>query len=276
MALNVTIDKRPNSMLLVVLIIMAVGIYMAIISVHSLITGSEYEGMLIFDSLDSFSAGIISSIFAVLFLLLGFTLWKMVSISRMIILSFAGLGAVFYPLKGLILLSEITKTGHDITGSEVMNSILTVLGIIFSIFVLLILSRQDVILSFDANEMVRTKRHLGFLKEKMVIGRKRCNDGEITKAELSNLKSECLAEERVLKARIRHFEKVRLIRERKIKERLEKKKKAKEEKIKSRQEKKEEKEEKKASKESEDEEEDEEEENSKDKNKTQKKSKEKK
>jgi hypothetical protein len=271
MALNVTIEKRPNSILLVVMIIMAIGIYMAIISVHALITDSQYEGILVMESMDSITTAIISTVLAVIFFILGYTLWKMVSISRIIILSFAGLGAVLYPLRGLVLASEMTQKGHEITGGEVISSILTVLGIIISIFTLLILSRQDVILAFEANEMVRIKKLLGFLKEKMEIGRKRCNEGEITKAELSKLRSECLAEERVLKGRIRHFEKVRLVRERKIKERLEKKEKAKEERIKSRQEKKEEKEERKAKKEEEDHEESEESENVEKKQKPKKK-----
>lgn len=273
MALNIVIEKRPNSIMLVVMIIMAIGIYMAIISVHALITKSEYEGMLVLESLDSLSAAIFSSILAAIFLILGYTLWKMVSISRVVILSCAGLGAVLYPLKGLVLASEMAQKGHEVTGSEVISSILTVLGIIISIFALLILSRQDVILAFEANEMVGIKKRLGILKEKMEIGRKRCNEGEITKAELSKLRSECLAEERVLKGRIRHFEKVRLVRERKIKDRLEKKEKAKEEKIKSRQEKKEEKEERKAKKGEEEEEESKESEKS---EKNQKKSKKKK
>ncbi len=65
----------------------------------------------------------------------------------------------------------------------------------------------------------------------MERGRKRCADGEISKAELSKLRSECLTEERDLKGRIRHFDKVRLVRERKIKDRLEKKEKAREEKL---------------------------------------------
>jgi hypothetical protein len=108
--------------------------------------------------------------------------------------------------------------------------------------------------------MVRTKKHIVMLKEKMEIGRKRCNEGEISKAELANLRSECLAEERVLKGRIRHFEKVRLVRERKIKDRLEKKKKAKEERIEKRLKKKMQKEEKEEEESEGDEEEEKEEE----------------
>jgi hypothetical protein len=235
---------------------MAIGVYMAIISVHALITGSEYviDGVLIFTYLESSTAGILSMITAVIILIMGFSLWKMVKVSRIIILAIAGLGTVFYPLKALVLASELSQPGHDITGPDAINSLLTVLGIFFSIFVLLILSRQEVILAFEANEVVRIRRRLAFLREKMDIGRKRCNEGEISKAELSKLRSECLTEERDLKGRIRHFDKVRLTRERKIKDRLEKKKETKEEKLKKRAEKEKEKEEKKAKKESEEEE----------------------
>jgi hypothetical protein len=262
MAMNVTIEKRPNSILIVVLLIMAVGVYMALVSVHALVTGSEYviEGILILTYLDSFSAGILSLVMALIILILGFSLWNMMKESRMIILAISGLGTVFYPLKALVLASELTQKGHVITGPETISSILTVLGIFFSLFVLLTLSRQEVILAFEANEVVRIKRRLAYLKEKMERGRKRCADGEISKAELSKLRSECLTEERDLKGRIRHFDKVRLVRERKIKDRLEKKKKAKEEKLKKKAKKEEEAEEKKAEKESKEEESEEEDE----------------
>lgn len=256
MALNVTIEKRPNSMILVVLLIIAVGIYMALISVHALATGYEYviDGVLILTYLDSLSAGILSLIAAVLILILGFSLWKMLKLARIIILVVSGLGMVFYPLKALVLASELSETGHVITGTEAISGVVTILGIFFSLFVLIILSRQEIILAFEANEVVRIKRRLAYLRERMEIGRKRCADGEITKAELSKLRSECLTEERNLKGQIRHFDKVRLVRERKIKDRLEKKEKAKEEKMKKRAEKMEKKEEKNGKNESEGEE----------------------
>jgi hypothetical protein len=256
LALNVSIEKRPNYILLIVVGLLAVGIYMAIISVHALITGSEYEGILVLESLDSTTSALVSVIFGVIFFILGFGLWNMMGWTRAVILIFAGLGVVFYPLRGLLIAANLSD---PVLTSEIIGIIFTVLGILFSIFVLLILSKQEVILAFEANEMVRIRRRIGFLNEKMEIGRKRCNEGEISKAELSNLRSECLAEERMLKGRIRHFEKVRLGRERKIKERLEKKKKSKEEKIEKRMEKKAEKEEKKKEKEEEEEEEEEEE-----------------
>ena len=180
---------------------------------------------------------------AVIILVLGYSLWRMVGISRTIIMAISGLGIVFYPLKALIMASELLQPNHEITGSEAISAVLTVLGIFFSLFVLLVLSRQEVILAFEANEVVRIKRRLVHLREKMEVGRKRCAEGEITKAELSKLRSECLTEERELKGRIRHFDKVRLARERKIKDRLEKKEKAKEEKAKRRKEKMEEEEE---------------------------------
>jgi hypothetical protein len=251
MAVNVTIEKRPNTILIVVLLIMAVGVYMALISVHALVTGTEYvvDGIMVLTYLDSFSAGILSLVMAIIILILGFSLWNMVKESRMIILAISGLGTVFYPLKALILASELAQEGHVITGSETVSAILTVLGIFFSLFVLLTLSKQEVILAFEANEVVRIRRKLVLLKEKVERGRKRCAEGEISKAELSKLRSECLTEERDLKGRIRHFDKVRLTRERKIKDRLEKKKKAKEERLK-----------KKARKEEEEEEEEEEDE----------------
>jgi hypothetical protein len=233
MPLNITVEKRPNSILLVVLLPITLGIYMIVTAVHAMVTETEYilDGILVLASLDSFSAGILSLIIGIVFFILGFGLWNMMGWSRIIILSFAGLGVVFYPLRGLVLASNLADSGHVVVTAEIVSGILTIMGIVISIIVLMILSRQEVILAFEANEMVRTKKRIVLLKEKMEIGRKRCNEGEITKAELSNLRSECLAEERVLKGRIRHFEKVRLVRERKIKDRLEKKIKAKEDKI---------------------------------------------
>jgi hypothetical protein len=179
MAMNVTIEKRPNSILIVVLLIMAVGVYMALISVHALATGTEYvvDGILVLTYLDSFSAGILSLFIAAIILILGFSLWNMVKESRMIILAISGLGTVFYPLKALILASELTQEGHVVTGSETVSAILTVLGIFFSLFVLLTLSKQEVILAFEANEVVRIRRKLILLKEKIERGRKRCAEG---------------------------------------------------------------------------------------------------
>ena len=255
LALNISIEKRPNYIILIVVGLLAVGIYMAIISVHALITGSEYEGILVLESLDSTTSALVSVVFGVIFFILGFGLWNMMGWTRIVILMFAGLGIVFYPLRGLVIAADLAAPNYAVLTSDIIGVILTVLGVIFSFFVLLILSKQEVILAFEANEMVRIRRRIGFLKEKMEIGRKRCNEGEISKAELSNLRSECLAEERLLKGRIRHFEKVRLGRERKIKERLEKKEKSKEEKIEKRKEKEAQKEEKKKEKEEEEEEE---------------------
>jgi hypothetical protein len=190
----------------------------------------------------------------------------MVGSFRTIILVIAGLGAVFYPLKGLLLVATFADPDYGITGDDMISVVLTILGIIFSIIIIFILTKQEVILAFEANEMVRIKRRIAHTKEKMAIGRKRCNEGEITKAELSKLRSECLTEERDLKGRIRHFEKVRLTRERKIKERLDKKKESKEKK-------KAKIDEKKAQKEEEEEEEEEEKEDEKDNNAEKQKSK---
>jgi hypothetical protein len=257
LALNVSIEKRPNNIMLIVVGLLAVGIYATIISIHALITGSEYEGFLILESLDPTTSALVAIVFGVIFFILGFGLWNMMGWTRIVILLLAGLGIVFYSLRGLVMAATIADPNYAVVTSDIIGGISTVIGILFSIFVLMVLSKQKVILAFEANEVVRIRTRIGFLKEKVEIGRKRCNEGEISKAELSNLRSECLAEERTLKGRIRHFEKVRLGRERKIKDRLEKKKKSMEEKIEKRQEKKTQKEEKKKEKESEGEEEEE-------------------
>jgi hypothetical protein len=231
MPLNIKVEKRPGNILLVFLLLIALGIYMALVTIYALITESEIEGILVLESLDSSTAGLVSLAFSALFFILGYGIWKVAGWARTILMAFGVLGAVFYPLKGLIMAANMSDKDYDILTSDVIGGILTVIGIIISIVILLILSRPEVILAFEANEVVRIRTRIAYLNEKMEFGRKRCNDGEISKAEFSSLKSECIAEERILKGRIRHFDKVRLSRERKIKERIKRKEETKEERM---------------------------------------------
>ena len=94
-----------------------------------------------------------------------------------------------------------------------------------------------------------TKRKISAIEHKIHLGKQRCNAGEMSKAELANLRSECLTKEKVLRGRIRHLDKIRLGRERKQKEAEDRKVERWEEKQARKEKKKAEKEEKKAEKE---------------------------
>lgn len=249
-------DKSLGVMLVAILSL-ALGVCMVVVALIALITGSDAikDNIQIFASLNVVVAVGISVVFAVLFFAVGFGLWYLRGWSKTILLVFSMLGVVLYPLKGLLLASSLASKESEIATSEIINVIFAVLGFVLSAFVLWYLSQPNVILTFEAREMTLTKNRIRALDEKIELGRHQCSAGEITKAELSRLRSDCIAEERLLRSKIRHLEKLRLSRERKLKDTAARKKEAREEKQakkeEKRAEKKAKKEEKKAEKEEE-------------------------
>ncbi|UCG69239.1 MAG: hypothetical protein JSV09_15915 [Thermoplasmata archaeon] len=233
---------------IVAIIIIALGIVLFLGALYTVVTRSDaiIDNVRIFSLLDVMVAADVLAAVAGLFFFVGFGMWFLRGWAKSILLVLSMLSIVLYPLTGLLLISSVAENEWEVETSEIVSAIFTVLGIILSMFFLWYLSRPKVVLAFEAREMSLTKKKIRALEEKIELGRQQCNAGEITKAELSKLRSDCLAEERLLRAKIRHYEKVRLGRERKIKETALKKKEAKEEKLAKEEEKRSEKEEKKA------------------------------
>ncbi len=228
-------NDKPFVVTILAIISLALGISGIVGALIALVIGSDIiiGNIQILASLDLTVGAIVSIIFAVLFIVIGYGLWKLMGWPKTILLVISMLGVVIFPLRSLLLASSLyslSKEGSKIETSEIIAMILTVLGVIFSVFILWYLSRPGVILAFEAKEMTSLKKRIRGLEERIELGRQRCNAGEISKAELSRLRSDCIAEERLLRARVRHFEKVRLSRERKIKEKLKSKEEARKEK----------------------------------------------
>jgi hypothetical protein len=242
--------KKLLGLKIVAIIIIALGIFLFLGGLYAAVTRSDavIDNVRIFSLMDVMVAAYVLAVVAGLFFLVGFGMWFLRGWAKSILLVLSMLGIVLYPLTGLLLVSSVAENEWKVETSEIVSAIFTVLGIILSVYFLWYLSRPRVVLAFEAREMTLAKKKIRALEEKIELGRQQCNTGEITKAELSKLRSDCLAEERLLRARIRHFEKVRLGRERKIKERLQKKEEAKEEKLEQKEEKRAQKEEKKAEK----------------------------
>jgi hypothetical protein len=231
----------------------ALGFAMVASSIFSIVTDSNsiYENIRLLSSLDLAFASIVAVILSVPFFFTGLGLWFLRGWAKTILTVLAALGIIYFVLSGLLLASALSDEGEMVT-SDIIGAVIIAIGILLSVLIIWFFTRQSMILSFEAKEMKLTKRKIRALEEKIELGRQRCNAGEISKAELSKLRADCLAEERLLRARIRHFEKIRLSRERKIKDRIESKKKAKKVKEEKR-------EKKRAEKEEEEEEEEEEE-----------------
>jgi len=240
--------KKPLGIVLLTIFSFALALLLIIVPLYVLITDScaIKDNIQLFISLPVVSAVAISVIMAALFLLVGFCLWFLRGLAKTILLVLSGLGIVVFPLKGLMVASTMGGEGKEIAASEIIGVVSAVIGVFLSLVILYYLSRPNVILEFEAKEMALVKKKIRSIEEKIEVGRKQCGSGMITKAELAKLKSDCIAEERLLRGRIRHLEKVRLSRERMIKDAKTKKKEAKEEKQKKKEEKMEKKEEKKA------------------------------
>jgi hypothetical protein len=249
-------NDKPFVVTLLAIISLALGISGIVGALITLVIGSDIiiGNIQILASLDLTVGAIVSIILALLFIIIGFGLWKLMGWPKTILLVISMLGVIIFPLKGLLLASSLADKKFKMDSSDIFAVIFSVLGVILSVFILWYLSRPKVILAFEAKEMTSLKNRIRGLEERIELGRQRCNAGEISKAELSRLRSDCIAEERLLRARIRHFEKLRLSRERKIKEKLKSKDKARKEKEAKKEEKWEEKEARKEEKEAEKEE----------------------
>ncbi len=236
-------DKQRIIMLFAILSF-ALGFAMVASAIFSIVTDSAsiFDNIRLLSSLDLAFASIAVVILSVPFFFIGIGLWFLRGWAKTILTAIASLGIIYFVLSGLLLASALSDEG-EITTSDMIGAVITAIGIVISLFIIWFFTRQSMILSFEAKEMKLTKRKIRALEKKIELGRQRCNAGEISKAELSKLRADCLAEERLLRARIRHFEKVRLTRERKIKDRIKSKKKAKKEKEEKREKKRAEKEE---------------------------------
>ncbi len=215
-------EDKPFIMTLLAILSLILGICSIVGALIALVFGSDIiiGNIQILASLDLTAGATVSIIFAVLFIIIGFGLWKLMGWPKTILFVISMLGVVIFPLKGLLLASSLADKHFKMDSSDIFAVIFSVLGVIFSVFILWYLSRPGVILAFEAKEMTSLKKRIRGLEERIELGRQRCNAGEISKAELSRLRSDCIAEERLLRARIRHFEKLRLSRERKIKEKV--------------------------------------------------------
>lgn len=246
-------DDKPFVMTLLAILSFALGICSIVAALFALALDSDIiiGNIQILSSLDLTAGAIVSIIFAVLFIVIGIGLWKIMGWPKTILLVISILGVVIFPLKGLLLASSLAGKHFHMDSSDIIAVIFSFLGVILSVFILWYLSRPGVILAFEAKEMTSLKKRIRILEERIELGRQRCNAGEISKAELSRLRSDCIAEERLLRARIRHFEKLRLSRERKIKEKLKSKEEARKEREDRREEREAEKEERREEKEAE-------------------------
>ena len=224
--------NKPLGIKLLSILSFALGFSTLSVAAFSLATGSDdiAKGIQILASLDTGVAAIVLLIFCVPFFIIGTGIWNLRGEVRTVLLAFALLGVVIYPLRLALIVSSVANNKWIFRTSDTVGLVVTIIGIPLSIVILFYLSRLKIILAFEGKEKALIKKKVRLLEERIEFGRQRCNAGEITKAEQSKLRADCLAEERVLKGKIRHFEKVRLGRERKIKESAEKKEKAKKEK----------------------------------------------
>ncbi|UCE37005.1 MAG: hypothetical protein JSW00_16160 [Thermoplasmata archaeon] len=224
--------KRMQGVMLLSVLSFALGFILIGAGIFSVVTNSDsiMSNINLVAQQDVTAAAAASMIISIIFFFIGLGLWFTRGWAKSILLIFAGLGLIYFILRGLFIASSVASSRDGITSSETIGSGITAICLVASIFILWYFTRQSVIILFEAKEMKLTKRKIRAIEEKIELGRQRCNAGEISKAELSKLRSDCIAEERLLRAKIRHFEKLRLSRERKIKEKVEGRKKAKEEK----------------------------------------------
>lgn len=251
MAEHDKVHDKPFVVTLLAILSLVLGICSIVGALIALAIDSDIiiGNIQILASLDLTVGAMVSLIFAVLFIVIGFGLWKLMGWPKTILLVISMLGVIIFPLKGLLLASSLADKHFKMDSSDIIAVIFSFLGVILAVLILWYLSRPKVILAFEAKEITSLKKRIRGLEERIELGRQRCNAGEISKAELSRLRSDCIAEERLLRARVRHFEKLRLSRERKIKEKLKSKEEARKEKEARREEKEAEKEEKREEKE---------------------------
>ena len=213
----------PRGVLLVAILALALLIAIVIATLHAAITGNAdvIDNFSLLSSPDIWVVGIATAIFAVIFLAIFIGLIYLRGWSRALVMVFGMPGVVVYSFKSIIWVSSLTDKVLDeveVSANEIIVLASAVGTIAVAIMALRFLSRPNVILTFEAREVVLTKRKIGAIERKIERGRQRCNAGEMSKAELAKLKAECLAKEKVLRGRIRHLDKVRLSRERKQKE----------------------------------------------------------
>lgn len=250
----------PRGVLLVAILALALLTAIVIATLHAAISGSMdvIDSFSMLTSQDIWVMGIAAGIFAVVFFLMFLGLLFLRGWGRAMVLVFGLLGLVVYSLKAIINISTLAGQLDDSAGintSDLVVFAASVGTVVLLVVILRHLSRPNVILAFEAEEVVLIKRKISAIERRIHLGKQRCNAGEMSKSELAKLKAECLAKEKVLRGRIRHLDKVRLSRERKQKEAEDRIVKRREEKQARKEEKRAEKEERKAEKELEKEEE---------------------
>lgn len=213
----------PMSVLLVAILALTLLIVIVIATLHAAMTGNKdaINSFSMLSSPDIWVVGIATGIFSVMFFSIFIGLLYLRGWGRTMVMIVGLPGIVVYLLKSIILISSIVRQVMDrveVDAIEVIVLASSLGAIAVALMAVWHMSRPKVILAFEAQEVVLTKRKIAAIERKIEWGRQRCNAGEMSKAELAKLKAECLAKEKVLRGKIRHLDKVRLARERKQKE----------------------------------------------------------
>jgi hypothetical protein len=213
----------PRGVLLVAITALALLAAIVIVTLHAAFTGNGdvIDSFSLLSSQDIWVMGILAGIFAVIFFSIFIGLLYLRGWSRALVMIFGLPGVVVYLFKSIILISSIVSQILDeveVSASDIIVLASALGTIAVAVMALWYLSRPKVILAFESQEVVLTKRKIGAIERKIQWGKQKCNAGEMSKAELAKLKAECLVKEKVLRGRIRHLDKVRLARERKQKE----------------------------------------------------------
>lgn len=191
----------------------------------------------------------VCALYGVAFIFHGYGFWKLIGHTKLTLFIILLTIIILYPLRLALILSSVAENKWIFHTSDTVGIIVSAIGIPISILILWYLSKQKVILLFEAQELKRTELKIRALEEKIELVRRRSHSGEITKAEFAELKKDCVEKERSLRAKIKHLKKVRLSRERKMKDKEKAIKEGKEKKLAKKEGKKAKREEKKAEKE---------------------------
>jgi hypothetical protein len=246
-------EIRDKSIGIVILTVFcfALGVFALATAIIALVFGSDtianVSSML--GSLDAIFVGTIGIVFACLFFAIGVGFRFLRGWAKSILLVLTALGVILYPLRLALFTATLTRQKTKINNPDIISLVMMIIGAVLSLFIVWYISRQKLILTFEAREMELIERKIKTLDERIELGRQRCNAGEMSKAELRELRSDCKEKESVLRGKKKHLEKLRLSRDRKLKEKAKAKEKAKKDKRTRKEEKKVEREEKKSERE---------------------------
>jgi len=206
----------PRSVLLVALLALALGIVIEV-SYYAVITGNDdfINSFTMLSTQNTSVLAYISFFFMWMFFIMFIGLIYLRGWGRVLVMVVGLPGIVVYSFKSILLFSYIIGDIMDnveVDATEVIVLASSLGAIAVAMMTVWYLSRPNVILAFEAREVVLIKRKMGAIERKMHMGKQRCNAGEMSKSELAKLKADCLAKEKVLRGRIRHLDKVRLAR----------------------------------------------------------------